>query len=183
MNKYLFVLLLLFLLLAGQKSYALDKEGNKNSEFSLGYSMMVYQSVYSMIDGLGFEFVYGKSLSDQLKWENGLRLGLNPGRPEGFTRILAGQTYGKWAPSVGLEFGLTGRATFRDHTNLLRETKEAMRKELGIAYVSTHAELLSFNLNEEWNLSMLGIDLGTHVNHFGRTLRFQVQFFTIGLTF
>jgi hypothetical protein len=142
-------------------------------ELSLGYNFLIYQSAYGFNNSSGADIFLAKTLNENLKAGVGIRMGVNPLLPEGFLRGIVTQTFGVWNPSIGIETGITNRANFESPTNLLKETREAMLKDIGYCYLSTHVEPLSFDLKNKFGLSFLELDIGTHYKHFGKTLRVQ----------
>lgn len=182
--KHRLILFIFLMLLGGTKeSFTQEVKKTKKNELSFGYGLLLYQSVYSMDNSSGVELAYSRIITDQIRWETGLRLGINPFRPEGFGRILFSNSFGKWVPSIGLEMGLTNRAFMESSSDLLRETKEAMTTEMGYVYLSSHAELLAFQFENQYTLSLLELDFGTHFRHFGRTMRLQLNLFSVGRKF
>ena len=156
---------------------------SKNLEISTGYSYLIYQSGYGFKSSQGMEVLVSRRLDDTYKVETGFRVTLNPGFPEVFVRGNIGHHFNRWQPLFGLETGITKRADFESSSNLLKETREAMLKDVGLMYLSAHIELLSFNLKRSFNISFLEVDMGTHYKHFGRTLRAQTTLIRIRKTF
>jgi hypothetical protein len=152
-------------------------------EASAAGTMLFYQSVYSFQSSLGIEAAFRGNIRGPMQWQAGLRLGLNPVLPEGFARLLVVQKVGKWQPSAGIELGLTKRAYFDDGEALLRESREAMRTDINSLYISGHAAPLSFKVADAWRISVMELDIGTHLSHIGRTIRVQVYLVSVGITF
>lgn len=151
-------------------------------EISSGYGMLIYQSGYGLKNSYGVEIAAGKQLNEIVRTEIGIRLGLGPVQPDLYTRICAINRLGRWKPALGIETGYSNRMYFEGNNDLLKETIEAMTKERGFFYIASHAEILSFELKKQWNLSFLEIDFGTHYRNFGSTLRFQTNFIRIRKT-
>jgi hypothetical protein len=177
----------LVLLLAGillsSPAFTQEKKPRNAYEVSIGFGMLVYQSVYSLQNGFGIEAAVRSRIAGPVDWQAGLRLGFNPALPEVFGRVLLIQEVGVWNPDIGLELGITTRARFNEGSALLRETREAMQIGLGVFYMSIHAAPLSFRIKEKWRLSTLEVDFGTHFADFGRTLRGQLTILSISRKF
>ena len=77
----------------------------------------------------------------------------------------------------------TKRAYFKSDSNLLKETREAMDRSAGIFYLSSHSELLAFQINPRLEISILEIDFGTHYRSFGKTLRLQTTLLRLNTSF
>jgi hypothetical protein len=144
-----------------------------NIEISSGFTYLIYQSGYGFKSSPGIEILVSKRLVNSFKPETGFRFTLNPILPEVFIRGVIYQEFNSWKPAIGLETGITWRADFESSKNLLKESREAMLKNVGNLYLSAHIELLSFNIKNKLNISLLEIDIGTHYKNFGRTLRAQ----------
>jgi len=163
--------------------FAQEKQDKKSFEVTAGYSMLFYQSAYNLQNASGIEASIGREISDPLRWQAGLRVGLDPLLPEVFGRILLQEEVGSWRPQIGLELGVTGRAKFEDGAFLLRETREAMQTGIDAGYLAIHTAPLSFRISKNWNLSIAEIDFGTHFTRIGRTLRAQVTLISAGMKF
>jgi hypothetical protein len=150
---------------------------------SAGYGMLLYQSGYALEASSGLEISVGKMIHKQFKWESGFRFGSNLSQSEVFIRLGCFHQRGVWRPSFSIENGITHRADFESNTLLLKETNEAMLKDIGIVYISSHTEMLCFVVKKKWTLSLLEIDFGTHYKDMGKVLRLQANFIRIGLTF
>lgn len=173
-------ILLLIMLWPAHLSHAL---GFDDVEVSSGLSTTMYQSVFSFGNSMAVETSARGALSGLLGWEAGVRLGFGPARPEGFVRILAEPADGAWDPVTGLELGLTGRARFDDGEKLLRETRAAMEEDISPVYIAVHSEPLAFRFGRGWRMSVLGLSVGTHLGHTGRTVRLHVGILTLGRRF
>jgi len=152
-------------------------------EVSTGFTYLIYQSGYGFKSSQGVEVLASKRLGYNYKAETGFRSAFSPFLPEVFMRGIVYNSFGRWQPIIGLETGITKRADFESSSNLLKESREAMLKDIGYLYLSTHVELLSFNLTRKLNISFLEFDIGTHYKHFGRTLRAQTTLIRIRKTF
>jgi hypothetical protein len=175
--------LILSCLLLVNSLFSQDTLLSKRIEVSAGGSMLIYQSVYSFENIFGFEAAARGKIAGPLDWQAGLRVGVNPVLPEGFARVLVTNGCGVWQPVIGLELGLTARCHFKDGKYLLRESRKAMETDFNPVYVAIHAAPFSFKLLKTWRLSVLELDIGTHVAHFGRTLRAQLNIISIGKKF
>ncbi|MBP7496562.1 MAG: hypothetical protein KA792_02725 [Bacteroidales bacterium] len=142
-------------------------------EISTGFSYLIYQSGYGFKSSQGVEVLVSKRLYNNYKAESGFRTTLGAFLPEVFVRGIVINNFERWQPVIGFETGITKRADFESSTNLLKESREAMLKDVGYLYLSTHIEVLSFNLKRKLNISFLEFDIGTHYKYFGRTIRAQ----------
>lgn len=163
--------------------FSQEKQDKKSFEVTAAYSMLFYQSAYNLQNASGIEAAIGSEINDPLRWQAGLRVGLDPLLPEVFGRIMLQQEAGAWRPQIGLELGATGRAKFEDGAFLLRETREAMQTGIDAGYLAIHTAPLSFRISKNWNLSIAEIDFGTHFTQIGRTLRAQVTLISAGMKF
>lgn len=152
-------------------------------EISSGASMQLYQSVFSFQPSFGGMAAIRGKLHGDLDWQLGVRLGSQPGGMEGFGRLLAAPEFGAWAPMVGFEIGLTQRARFEAGDKLLREARQAMEGGISPFYVGGYAAPLSFKLGNAWRLSVMELQIVSHLGHLGRTMRLQVGAVTLGLSF
>lgn len=169
----------LLLIILTLTTSALKAQDNQRPEFingvelSTGYSFLIYQSGYGFKGSQGVEFMVSKQVGACFKTETGFRSTLGTFLPEGFIRGVVYNHFNRWQPAIGLETGFSKRAGFDSSSELLKETREAMLKDIGYSFLSTHIELLSFDLKKLLNISLLEFDIGTHYRHFGRTLRAQ----------
>ncbi|HOT97113.1 MAG TPA: hypothetical protein PLG50_09660 [bacterium] len=159
-----------------------DLENQKKIELSAGYSFLIYQSIFSMQGGYGLEVAVRRQIVKALSWQAGMRFGSSPVHPEGFLRILTVQKFGAWRPMVGGEVGLTSSARFDEGAKLLRETRQAMERNISHIYCAGYAAPLSFEISARWRLNVLGIQFGSHLGHTGRTTRVQLGVISLGRT-
>ena len=110
---------------------------SRNLEISTGYSYLIYQSGYGFKGSQGMEVLVSRRLDDTYKVETGFRVTLNPVFPEVFVRGNIGHHFNRWQPLFGLETGITKRADFESSSNLLKESREAMLKDVGLMYLSS----------------------------------------------
>lgn len=179
-RKVLLLFSSLFLITA---SNAQEVKKRPAFEVNAGFSMLIYQTVYTLENSYGVEAAVRSRLAGPADWQAGVRLGLGPVLPELFGRIVIIQELGHWNPDIGIEMGITARAQFQEGTGLLKETSAAMNQEAGVAYLAIHAAPLAFRVWEQWRLSFLEVDLGTHFVDFGRTLRGQLTLVSISRKF
>lgn len=177
-----FLLIVIMILGIGYPLSAQEISRPGDLELSTGFSMLVYQSVFSFQGNTSFETVVRGHITGMLDWQAGARLGFKPALPEGFARILVAQKIGVWSPSVGIEFGVTNRAHFTEGSKLLRETRQAMEGDISHIYIAGHASPLSFKIRNRWRFDILDVQFGTHPGHIGRTARLQVGFISVGRT-
>ena len=179
----LFLLIVCILSASAKNSYSQNIPAERRLEYSAGFGMIIYQSGYGLNNSFGIEAPAGKYIKGPVKWQAGLRLGVNPVLPEAFCRLLLTEKFGRWKPSIGLENGISKRAYFKSDSNLLKETREAMDRSAGIFYLSSHSELLAFQINPRLEISILEIDFGTHYRSFGKTLRLQTTLLRLNTSF
>jgi len=181
-GSFHFASICFMLLLVIPQSYSQEAKNHFPMEFSAGYGMLIYQSGYGLKNMYGVEIAAGKHLNEILRAEGGVRIGLNPGKPDIYIRICATSRFGRWKPVLGIETGYSNRMYFEGSSKLLEETRNAMTKDLGYFYLASHTEILSFEFKNQWDLSFFEIDFGTHYKDFGTTLRFQTNFLRIRKT-
>ncbi len=150
-------------------------------EVSAGVSTLATQHVFSYALEPALEVGAGWRVREGWVLGLGARLGLGPVLPEGYVRLSAAPDLGRWAPSLGLELGLSARTEFPEGDALLRETREAAEEGVGAGYVAVRAEPLSFRW-ARWRVSVLEVHVGTHLQDPGRTLRVQLGLLTVGVT-
>ncbi len=183
-NPKLILILLfsaLFIHLPFNRCFAED--GTRPLELSAGYGLLICQSGYGLGMSPGLEIVSGWPFAVPFKAEAGFRLGFSPSRPDVFLRFCLTNSFGVWKPAIGFESGYTNRMYFHDSNHLMKETREAMTKDLGNFYVASHIEPLAFCFGSNWTGSFLEVDIGTHFNDFGSSLRFNLNIIRICKTF
>ena len=151
-------------------------------EVTTGVSASLYQSVFSFQQSSALEAALRSRITGAWCWQLGARLGFNPALPEVFARLLVAPEIDAWQPAVGLELGVTRRARFDAGKQLLREMRMATEGDISPFYVAVHTAPLSFRLWDRWRVSVLEMQLGTHLGHIGRTLRAQVGILSVGVT-
>jgi hypothetical protein len=172
--RFIIILLFLSLMSHAQTTHSDD------IEVSTGFSMLLYQSAFSFQDNSGVEVAARGGLRGSLDWQAGMRMGFGPALSEGFAGILAAPEFRYWRPHVGIEVGVTQRARFEEGGLLLRETRRAMEDDISAVYIAMNAAPLSFRIHDVWRLSILELQVGTHLSHPGRTLRVQMGLLQIG---
>jgi hypothetical protein len=65
---------------------------------------------------------------------------------------------------------------------LLAEARASARRDLTPVYVAVHAVPLRFRAFDRFALSLLELQIGTHVSPFGRYLRLQLGLLGVGVT-
>jgi hypothetical protein len=176
------VLLFSGILLVGP-AYSQEENARPFYELNAGFGLLIYQSVYSLENSFGIEAAVRSRIAGPFDWQAGVRLGLGPVLPEVFGRAILVQDCGAWTPGIGVELGVTARAKFPGGTGLLEETRSAMNRDPGLVYLSVHAAPLAFRLREQWKLSFMELDFGTHFAGFGRTLRGQLTLVSVSRKF
>lgn len=180
LNRYALSICIFFFTISN--SYSQEDNKPLPFELSAAYGMLIYQSGYGLDNSYGIELLAGKSIHQLLKVEGGVRIGLKPLQPDVFVRLSATNKFGIWKPVFGIETGYSNRMYFESNSNLLKETRDAMTKDMGHFYLSSHTEILSFELKNQWNISFLEIDFGSHFKDFGTTVRLQTNFLRIRKT-
>jgi len=163
--------------------FSQEKSHRKDFEVTAGFGILIYQSAYNLQNSYGVEAAVRSNIKGPVDWQAGLRLGFDPALPEVFGRILAFQEVGAWRPEIGLELGISSRAYFEDGAMLLRESREAMQTDINGFYMAIHTAPVAFTIRDNWKLSVLEIDFGTHFTNIGRTLRAQVTVISVGRKF
>lgn len=149
-------------------------------EISAGFSMLIYQTVLSFNSSTALEAAVGGGITPLLDWQAGVRLGLDPMLADEYVRLSAAPEIAAWRPAVGLELGLTNRGRFGAGAKLLRENREAMDEIASPVYLAVHAAPLSFAVWDDWRLSFLEVQFGTHLGEPGKTLRAQIGLVSVG---
>lgn len=177
-------LLLIALLGAGSHGSLLAQADSVAYPYEVTAGMMasIYQSVFSFQGGYALDAAVGRPLDATWKWQIGMRLGMEPLRPEGYVRLLATAEVDSWRPTVGLEIGASRRARFDEGKKLLRETREATEGDISPFYVAVHTTPISFQIWKHWRISIVELQFGTHLTHVGRTLRAQIGLISVGAT-
>ncbi|NJK87153.1 MAG: hypothetical protein HC906_15425 [Bacteroidales bacterium] len=169
------IYIVLFLLAFCRQGFSQEQKINRFAVQS-GYSGLIYQSRYSFDNATFLVFEVDRTLAQSFKWGGGFRVSTSGKSPEGFLRIGIFQQLGVWQPALSLESGI-GKPGFDRESNLLKETSEAMVRDIGLVYLSSRAELLGFEFREKWRLSILGVNFGTHYRNFGKTTASRGKFF------
>ncbi len=151
-------------------------------ELSCGIVSCIYQNVFSLQQSTAVESAVRHFTGGPFSYQAGVRLGFSPALPEAFVRILAGATTESWQPMIGFEFGVTRRARFDAGNQLLQETRIAMESGISPFYLALHSSPLRYRFGDRWRFSFLELQFGTHLSHFGRTLRVQVCLLSAGAT-
>jgi len=112
----------------------------------------------------------------------GGRFEAGSGAPEAFVRFASTAQLGAWLPSIGLELGATGWSDNHSGGALLAEARASARRDLTPVYVAVHAVPLRFRAFDRFALSLLELQIGTHVSPFGRYLRLQLGLLGVGVT-
>jgi len=181
-KSVLFIFISCIFVFTFSTSYSQEEKKRLPIELSAAYGMLIYQSGYGMDNSYGIELIAGKFIKQLLKTEGGIRIGLKPLEPDVFIRLSGINRFGYWNPVFGIETGYSNRMYFDGNSNLLKETRDAMTTNTGHFYLSSHTEILSFELKNHWSISFLELDFGTHFKDFGTTVRLQTNFVRIRKT-
>lgn len=171
------------ILLSSVHPLAAQEDSLPRTSYSAAYGMLFYQSGFGVENSTGLEFTLGRCISEQMRVEAGTRIGLDPVRPDLYLRVMATQHFGNWKPSVGIENGWSDRAFFEGDSELLRETRDAMTVDMGHWYIASHIEPLCFGLKNYWDISVAEVDIGTHYQRIGSTVRVNVNLLRIRRSF
>lgn len=114
-------------------------------------------------------------------WTAGARLGLGAWSSEAFGRFSAAPQLGAFLPRAGIELGLSARGDDDSGDKLLSEGRALSREELSPVYVAVHTAPLRFRIFDRYRLSVLELQLGTHVVPMGRFVRVQVGLVSLGV--
>lgn len=111
----------------------------------------------------------------------GVRLGLTAAEPELFGRVDIQRRIRDWAPSAGLELGVTTRGNQRSDDPLLAELREQSLQARSPYYIAINAALLRFHVFERYRVSALEFQLGTHLEPLGGHVRLQLGLLSVGV--
>jgi len=171
------------ILISSVHPLAAQQDSLPRTSVSAAFGMLFYQSGFGVENTTGVELTIGRTFREQFRMEAGTRLGLDPVRTDFYLRAMATQRFGNWKPSVGIENGWSDRAFYEGDSELLRETRDAMTDDMGHWYVSSHIEPLCFGLKNHWDISVAEVDIGTHYQRFGSTVRANVNLLRIRRSF
>jgi hypothetical protein len=115
-------------------------------------------------------------------WGTGARLGFAPALPEFFVRALLAPKMGAWQPAAGLEIGVTARAHFEDGAENFGDIREASRRDVFPVYLALQTMPLRFEVGERFRVSILELQIGTHLAPYGRLVRLQLGLIPAGLS-
>jgi hypothetical protein len=148
---------------------------------SAGLSALLLQSYMFNHAGLAFDASVDGVLGHGWSWSLGGRLGFGPPRPEGFARLSATPTLGRWMATAGLELGVTARTRYdAGLAGVAQALRAQAEEEASPIYLALHAATLRFRLQERWRVSLLEVHIGTHLGRAGEHVRVQVGLFQIG---
>ncbi len=101
---------------------------------------------------------------------------------EGYARALFTLTIGPWEPQLGPEFGISGlQGLSRPLPMRPTDFASAENSLTGFFYVAFHTEAARFRFGR-FLLSLLGVDVGTSLTAAGTTLRLQLDYATVGVS-
>jgi hypothetical protein len=149
-------------------------------ELSSGVSMLLVLGPVSGTASPAVEAAVHGPIARRFRWAGGVRLGLSPVSPEAFGRFSVAPGDGSWRPTAGIELGIGGRASADGGDALLSELRAQSREHLSPVYAAIHAAPLRFVLSERWRLSVLETELGTQLTPFGRFVRAELAFVSVG---
>lgn len=155
------------------RAQALEVTGGASSLFVLGpLSGQASTAIDASVTG---------PISELFAWTGGARLGIGPWSSEGFARVSAALSLGAFAPAAGLELGVSARSDDDSGERLLSDGRAASRKDLFPGYIALHTSPLRFRVFERYRLSVLELQVGTHLAPFGRFVRLNVQLISLGV--
>jgi hypothetical protein len=174
--------LLLIALLATSSAASAQDEGARSTpiELASGASALLVLGPLSGKTSMALDVIATGPIVRAWWWSGGARLGLGPLGPEVFARVLARPRVRAWEPALGLELGLSARGDDDSGGALIAESRAVSREGLSPFYLAVHAAPLRFHLSERFRLSLLELDLGTHLEPLGRFVRAQLGFVSLG---
>lgn len=120
-------------------------------------------------------------ISSVFRWTGGARLGLGAWSSEVFGRISCAVDLGIVSPAAGIELGISARGDDDTGEKLLLEGRASSRDDLFPGYIALHSSPLRFQVFERFRLSVLELQVGTHLAPFGRFVRLNVQLISLGV--
>jgi hypothetical protein len=148
---------------------------------SAGLSALLLQSYMFNHAGLALDVGLDGRLGTGWSWSVGGRLGLGPPLPEGFARLSAAPTLGRWMGTAGLELGYTARTRYDvGLAGVARALRAQAEEEASPIYLALHTAALRFRLWDHWRISLLEVHIGSHFWRPGEHIRLQVGLFQIG---
>ena len=149
--------------------------------FSAGAPATVYLSPFTGAASFAVEGAAHGRFARAFMWGAGTRLGLAPAQPEFFARALLAPLVGRWQPAAGVELGLTARAHFEDGAERFGDIREASRRDVLPLYVALQTMPLRFEVGDRFRVSVLELQIGTHLSPYGRLARLQLGLVSVGL--
>jgi hypothetical protein len=148
-----------------------------------GAPVALYMSPFSGVSSFGIEGAVHGRFERFFLWGAGARLGFAPALPEVFGRVLLAPTLlGAWEPAAGLEIGVTARAHFEDGAEQFGDIREASRRDVIPVYLALQTMPLRFQLGERFRVSVLEVQIGTHLSPYGRLARLQIGIVSVGFS-
>jgi hypothetical protein len=149
---------------------------------SVGAPATLYLSPFSGASSFSLEGAAHGRVARVFMWGAGMRLGFAPALPEVFGRALLAPSMGAWQPAAGVEIGVTTRAHFEDGAERFGDIREASRRDVVPVYVALQTMPLRFEVGERFRVSILELQIGTHLAPYGRLARVQVGLVSAGLS-
>lgn len=177
-NRIKITLLWWLLLIINSSLYA---ENKQPIEIHAGMSALLYQHIFSFQTGMAFEASVSRELKHNCSVSLGTRVGIDPLLPEIFIRMGAKHTIKFWTPEGGLELGYSKRSQFKNEKLLLSEMQNATDKNISPFYIAFYANPLNFTIRNKYNINMFDIQIGSHFDHLGRTVRLQTSLVNLGV--
>jgi hypothetical protein len=148
---------------------------------SAGFSALLLQSYLFNHAGLAVDASIDGAIGTGWSWSLGGRLGLGPSLPEGFARVAAAPTVGRWMGTAGIELGFTARTRYDTGLGGVAQALRAQaQREASPIYLAVHTAALRFRVWERWRISLLEVHIGSHLWRSGEHIRLQVGLFQIG---
>jgi hypothetical protein len=149
-------------------------------ELSAGVSSIFYAHAFEYATGSSLDVTLTMPVLRNYGCGAGLRLGLATVAPEAFVRFLVMPQLGAWRPGLGLELGLTARASFDAGPLTRTEVRAPIEAEKNPWYLAIHASPLSYAWGKGWRFAVAELRLGTHLAPLGRFVRIELGLFTLG---
>jgi hypothetical protein len=171
----------LLLTLASPVSAAADDSAER---FVLqgGTTFLLVLGPLSATSGKSLEVSVQAPIAARYACTGGARIDLDSGTPEVFARISVTAQISAWRPAAGFELGASGWNDDEPGDALLEEARATSRDGLSPIYLGLHAAPLRFELLERVLVSVLDLQLATHVAPVGRYLRVHIGMLSVGFT-
>jgi hypothetical protein len=155
---------------------------NDRITIQAGYSALLYQHIFSFQTSSAFEISASRMIYQNVSGQTGVRIGLDPVLPEIYLRTGVKHEIKRWLPEVGIEIGYSKRSRFKNEKLLLSEIQNTMDKDIHPMYLSFYANPCSFKISKSISIRACEIQIGSHFERMGRTVRIQANLFSLGVS-